>query len=311
MRMRLLPLFAMLLALGYTHEVSAQEASPQTTDLERLLAYDAAAPLHLQIVGDERRDGVIVSDITFAGVTGGPPTQAYLVRPDTGAGSFAGVLFVHWYEPTSPTSNRTQFLDEARALARRGTVSLLVSTLWSDSTWYRRRRWQDDYQSTVDQARDLRRALDVLLAQPGVDPQRIGVVGHDFGAMFGAVVAAVDPRPKAYVLIAGAARFPDWYLYSSGTGLPTGDTLAAYREALAPLDPVNTIGRAKASFFFQFGESDFYTPRDNFLAFYEAAPTPKRIATYASDHPMTAPIIGFDRMVWLTEQLGLPIPLIP
>ena len=281
---------------------SPAAASP-SGGLEQLLAYDAGAPLDLKVVGTERGDGAVVEDVTFRGV--GETIQAYVVRPEAGAGPFAGVLFVHWFAPPEPTSNRTQYLDEARALARRGTVSLLVSTFWSDPERYKARRWQTDFDNSVTQARNLRRALDVLVSLPGVDARRLGLVGHDYGAMFGTLVAAVDARPKAYALIAGTARFADWYLFGSSTGVPEGDDLARFHTQLSQIDPVSVIGRAKAALFFQFGEQDKYTPRDNFVSFYTAAPAPKRIATYASDHDMSADIIRHDRTVWLAEQLGL------
>jgi thiol-disulfide isomerase/thioredoxin/dienelactone hydrolase len=281
-------------------------ATPQSApaaDLERLLAYDAAAPLNLKVVGTERRDGAVVEDVTFDGA--GETIQAYLVRPEAGSGPFAGVLFVHWFEPPNPTSNRTQFLEEARALARRGTVSLLVSTFWSDPARYKARRWQTDFDNSVAQAKHLRRALDLLVSRPGVDASRVAYVGHDYGAMFGALIAGVETRPKAYALIAGTSRFPDWYLFGSSTGVPAGEDLARFREQLSRIDPVTALGRARGSFFLQFGEDDKYTPRDNFLAFYAAAPAPKRIATYASGHAMTADIIRHDRTAWLAEQLKL------
>jgi dienelactone hydrolase len=273
--------------------------------LEEELAYDAAKPLDVKVVGTEKKAGVTIQDVTFSSVAGNPPIEAYVVRPESGTGPFAGVLFVHWYEPRNPTSNRTQYLEEAQALARRGTVSLLVSTFWSDVARYRSRKWETDYQNSLNQAKDLRRALDVLLAQPGVDPKRIAYVGHDYGAMFGSVVASVDPRPKAFVLIAGTARFPDWYLFGSSTGVPKGEDLTKFKEQLALIDPVNAIAKTKAPVFFQFGETDKYTPRDNFIEFYKAAPDPKRIATYPSEHAMDAEIIRHDRDVWLAEQLGL------
>jgi dienelactone hydrolase/thiol-disulfide isomerase/thioredoxin len=277
---------------------------PDAAGLAELLAYDAKAPLDIKTVGTERQGDVIVEDITFRGV--GETIPAYVVRPAEGAGPFAGVLFVHWFAPPDPTSNRTQYLDEARALARRGTVSLLVSTFWSDPARYRARRWQTDFENSVAQARNLRRALDVLVSRPGVDASRLALVGHDYGAMFGSVVAAADARPKAYVLIAGTARFTDWYLFGSSSGKPEGADLDAYRAQLARIDPVAVIPAGRGAFFFQFGESDKYTPRENFISFYTAAPSPKRIATYQSDHDMGAAIIRHDRTVWLAEQLGLP-----
>jgi dienelactone hydrolase len=289
-------LFSLLLPLGAIAPASAQQDA---------LAYDAGAPLNVKVVGVEKQAGVTVTDVTFASVAGGQPIQAYVVRPESGSGPFAGMLFVHWFAPPAPTSNRTQFLKEAQALARRGTVSLLVSTFWSDPERYKARRWEDDYQNSLNQTKDLRRALDVLLAQPGVDPKRIGYVGHDYGAMFGAVVASADPRPKAYVFIAGTARFSDWYLFGSASGVPKGDAAEGFRKQLAPIEPVNVIGKTKAALFFQFGEQDGFTPREDFIAFYMAAPEPKRIATYPAKHEMSADIIRVDRDTWLAEQLGL------
>jgi dienelactone hydrolase len=297
---------ALALLLSGAGAAWAQAGAAPAPPLEQLLAYDAGAALDVKVIGVERKAGVTVTDLTFASVTGGKATQAYLVRPESGSGPFAGVLFVHWFGPSFPTSNRTQFLEEAQALARRGTVSLLVSTFWSDPAVYRSRRWEDDYQRSLAQAKELRRALDVLLAQPGVDPQRIGYVGHDYGAMFGAVVTAVDARPKACVLIAGTARFTDWYLFGSASGVPAGGALESYRAQLARIEPVNVIGRTKAALFFQFGEQDRFTPREDFIALYMAAPGTKRIATYPSAHPMSAEIIRLDRSTWLAEQLGLP-----
>jgi dienelactone hydrolase len=288
-------------------DARAQSTSQDTSRLARLLAYDASAP-SMTVVATITDGDVTVDDVTFPSVAGNPPIQAYLIRPTARGTSHPAVLFVHWFAPPHPTSNRTQFIDEAKALARRGTVSLLVSTFWSDPARYQARRWETDFRNSVNQAKDLRRALDVLLAQPGVDPQRVAYVGHDYGAMFGALVSAVDPRPKGFVLIAAASRFANWYLFGSSSGVPAGVARDAFLAQLAPIEPVNAIAAAKATFFFQYGETDRYTPRADFISLYLAAPTPKRIATYASDHDMVADIIRHDRTAWLTEQLGLPAP---
>ena len=298
----------LVLALLYwlTGPQSGQaQTSPDAPSLAQLLAYKTEAPLAIKLVGSQRENGVIVDDITFASVAGNEPVAAYVVRPEAPGQATAGVLFIHWYAPSEPTSNRTQFLEEARALARRGTTSLLVSTFWSTASRYRARRWQDDYQNTINQAKDLRRALDVLLAQPGVEAQRIACVGHDYGAMFGAMAVAADTRVKFFVSIAGTARFADWYTYGSATGRPEGPALTAFRTQLTPLDPITVLAQSRAPVFFQFGEADRYTPRADFLALYQAAAEPKRIATYPSGHPMLLPIIQHDRLAWLSEQLGL------
>ena len=62
-----------------------------------------------------------------------------------------------------------------------------------------------DYEFTAQMAKDVRRALDVLLAQPGLDKSRVAIVGHDFGAMWGALAAPADPRVTHFVYMAGHA----------------------------------------------------------------------------------------------------------
>jgi dienelactone hydrolase len=276
--------------------------------LDQLLAYNSGAPLNIRVVGREHRPGVLIEDISFDSASGSPPVSAYLVRPTLHNAPFAGIVYGHWFDPTQPNSNRTQFLKEAAALARLGVVSVLPNMLWSDLSWFDKRSWRNDFASTLGQAKDLRRALDVLLAQSGVDPKRIAFVGHDFSALHGALIAGVETRVKSWLLIAGTAKWADWYLFGAADGKPAGDELTAYLAQLAPIDPLTAITQAKsAEIMFQFGEKDFYTPRENFLGFYRAAPAPKRINTYQSEHEMTQPIIVLDRNVWLGEQLGLPL----
>lgn len=283
----------------------ARAAGP---DLAQLLAYDASAPLQLRVLKREHRAGVLIEDVTYDSVAGAAPVTATLVRPTHLNAPFAGIVWGHWFEPAAANSNRSQFVREAASLARLGVVSVLPDTLWANLQWFDTRSWRNDFAHTLNQAKDFRRALDVLLAQNGVDPHRIGFVGHDFSAMHGALIAAVETRVKAYVLIAGTARWADWYLFGAADGVPQGGELAAYLAQLAQIDPVLTMVDNKAGVMFQFGEDDFFTPRANFTGFYAAsAIKTSRIATYASRHPMDAPIIRVDRQVWLGEQLGLPL----
>ena len=286
--------------------LEGQDTTAASRELARLLAIERFPVQGVTVVGTRQDGDVVIEDVTFPSVSGGPPVEAYIIRPSTPRTQLAGVLFVHWFGPPAPTSNRTQFIDEATMLARRGTVSLLISTFWSDPNRYRARRWETDFDNSVAQAKDIRRALDVLVQQPGVDTARIAYVGHDYGAMFGMLVSAVDPRAKAYALIAPAPRFTDWYLFGSSTGVPAGPARAEFLSRFARIEPVNVVGRTKASVFFQFGEVDRYTPRKDFIELYLAGPSSKRMATYHSEHEMTDEIIRHDRVDWIAEQLRLP-----
>ena len=259
-----------------------------------LFDYDRSRPL------DVRQD-IQVRDISFANLSGGR-TQAYVVRPAK-KGRYAGVLFVHWYEPESADSNRTQFLQQATELARHGTVSLLVETMWSDPKWFLARDPSADYANSVKQVKELRRALDVLLADPEVDPNRVAYVGHDFGAMYGAVLSGVDRRPKAWALQAGTTSFSDWYLLARKLDQAGRKQVV---DELAPLNPVKFIASAApAPVFLQFGRKDKYVPEAKAQEFFEAAKEPKRIEFYDAGHALNQQAID-DRQPWLIQVLKLP-----
>lgn len=261
-------------------------------------AYRRDMPFDVKVVGTEKRGDVEVRDITFANLAGGR-TEAYLIVPPKPR---AGILFVHWYEPPEPTSNRTEYVDEAVELAHRGVVSLLPATMWSDFDWFRNRKREEDVRNSVAQLKELRRAMDLLLAQPGVDPKRVAYVGHDFGAMFGAVMAGVDRRAAAYALQAGTPEFANWYLFGPPMREPAR---SQFRRELQVVDPVRYIGKAApAPVFLQFAARDFFVPHDKAEEFWQAASAPKQIVFYDAEHKMNE-TARRDRVAWLTEVLRL------
>lgn len=279
------------LLLAATLTVTALAADPGPFD------YDKNAALDLKEVGVEKRGDVTVRDVTFVGTK--QPITAYLVSP-AGPGPHAAILYVHWFGDPK-TTNRTQFLDEAVALARRGVVSLCIDTMWSRRGWWRERRPETDFAGGANQVIELRRALDLLLAQPGVDPSRVAMVAHDFGAMFGAVMGATDQRPKAYVFLAPTPRLADWYLYNAKPA-----DVAAYKKELEPLDPILAVAKlAPAPVFYQFATKDEHVPAPRPQEFYDATKARKLLGTYEAGHDLTPPEVAADRVAWLAKELGL------
>jgi dienelactone hydrolase len=262
--------------------------------------YDTTRPFDVREASVEQRSGLTVREISYAGAAGSR-IGATLVAP-VGKPSHAAILFVHWYSPEDHDSNRTQFLSEAVALGQAGVVSLLIDTMWSDPAWFPARDPAKDFENSLAQVRELRRALDLLLSQPGVDPKRVAYVGHDFGAMYGAVLAGVDHRPSAFALVAGTQSFSDWYLL--GRRLEPAARQAVV-DALAPLDPVKHVAAAAPSpVLFQFGDKDPYVPRSAADAFSGAAGQPKEVCFYDSGHGMNE-TAARERRAWLQARLGL------
>src|SRR6266576_4782055 len=199
---------------------AAQTKSASQTGFEataRIFDYDAEQPLdvHDKII-EEFSDGTL-HDITYASPKGGP-VAAYLVVPKS-KGPFAAVLFGHWGNGT-----RAEFIPEAKIYARAGAVSLVPDYPWDRPSPWRKTvdhfdKPELDREAEIQAVIDLRRGLDLLLARPDVDPQRLAYVGHSYGAQWGSILSAVDKRMKTSVLMAGVAEIGDIFLRGNGPGI--------------------------------------------------------------------------------------------
>jgi dipeptidyl aminopeptidase/acylaminoacyl peptidase len=165
--------------------------------------YDQKTPLDIQESTVVHRGGISIHDISYASPLGGR-APAYLIVP-SGAGPFAAVIWGHWYQDGSPYLNRQEFLDEAVALAASGVVSLLVDGPVARPGYVAERDPLGELQIKyrVQAILDMRRGADLLLARGDVDPRRLAYVGHSYNATTGAFLAGIDPRFKAFVLMAG------------------------------------------------------------------------------------------------------------
>jgi len=283
----------LLLGLGFA---SALMAAPAP---DSLFAYDKSAPLNVTEVQRETRRDALVHDITFT--PAGEPVSAYIVQPlDTRPEkSCAAILYVHWLGEAETTS-RAEFLNEAVALAETGVTSVLVDAMWSAPDWYRSRVPEEDFDRSIRQVVEIRRAMDLLLSLPEVDPTRVAFVGHDFGAMYGMIAGALDRRARTYVFVAPTPHFIDWFLYAQKP-----KNLEAYKTQLAPIDPVNFIGRlAPAPVLLQFAQTDEYVTATAAAKFYAAAQPRKQMVTYAAGHDLRTAEVARDRVGWLLRELA-------
>ncbi len=266
-------------------------------------AYDASVPLQVTQKSQTVANGVRSRLVTFASANG-RTLRAEIVSPFVASKPHAGVLFVHWLGDRKST-NHTEFEPDAFALAKKGATSVLLDAQWSEQQ-YGKREWfmqvrttDTDYAQSIAQVIDLRRALDLLVAQPGIDPHRIAYVGHDFGAMYGALLSGVDPRPRWYLLMAGNPSFSQWFLL----GKKPAD-VDAYTAQMAPLDPLPYLARSHAqAYMFQFAQKDFYITPENETAFFSAAPSPRSMWVYKIDHSLATPLALQDRLTWLGARI--------
>jgi dienelactone hydrolase len=242
---------------------------------------------------------VVVQDIHIA-VPGQEPLTAYLVRPQRAARphSLAGVLYLHWLEPPDTTQNRTEFLAEAVRTAERGAVAILpdLSFPWNGQVFGDAR----DVSSVRAQFAAITRAYHTLLAQPGVDSRRTAVVGHDYGAMYGAVLAQRERTVHAQVFMAGDATWANWF----ETYFVDVPDHAAYGALFAGLDPVDNVSRLGSHLYFQWAGQDQFVPatvRDRLATANPAA----KVSLYPTARHSLDQHAKDDRLVWMDDQLGL------
>lgn len=279
--------------------LSQSQLKPRVNAVQ-LFGYDRSVAFDLKETSAKEQNGVLIRDVNYAAYASRHGRiKAYLVKPQ-GPGRFAGILFFHWLGNSK--SDRTQFLEEAKALAQQGVVSLLIQGFfpWLEPPT----EGNADRQQVIDQTIEVRRALDLLLLQPEVDPKRVGFVGHDYGAMYGSIVAGFDKRVKAYVLIAGMGNFGDWSLkYWPATAAQGAQV---YRQVMKEVDPIRFISRANpARILFQFANRDTYISKSVADEFFGAASEPKQVKWYDSEHDLNIEAARVDRRAWLTQQLGL------
>jgi len=268
-----------------------------------------SGPPKFEIVGAETRDDVLVRDISIVPPRGGDvagPIEAYLVEPEVvdARTSRPGLLFAHWFDTEAPNGNRTEFLDEAADWARRHRAAAILPQLMFP--WFGDPIGSEaDGERIVSEVTRLRRCLDLLVARPAVDQARIGVVGHDFGGMHAALLATADKRPSAYVLVAAAPRWGDWFL----PFWPIEEDRIDYLRAIRPLDPIEHVGAAApARILLQFGRLDFYIAPMTGLEMRRAAGEDADLKAYDDEHEMALPEIAADRTAFLERELRTDSP---
>ncbi|MEX2133448.1 MAG: dienelactone hydrolase family protein [Acidimicrobiia bacterium] len=222
--------------------------------------------------------------------------KAFLARP-SGPANGSGVLFLHWFDE-APNANRTQFLAEAAELAERGAVSLLPQLMFP---------WTSPPESATADIEQLEAerlallaAVEHLQTREEVDPGRIAIVGHDFGAMHGVLLAA-EINPACVVMIAPTPRWADWFLRF----WPIEGDRFDYMRSLAPFDPITAVKGVSSPVLFQFGRHDFYISAMAGTELFGAANEPKLMTPYDTDHSMEVPEAKTERLAFLTEHLGI------
>ncbi|MFH1214571.1 MAG: hypothetical protein V1681_10805 [Candidatus Neomarinimicrobiota bacterium] len=258
-----------------------QPSTPSYMDLVRNFDYNSKAPLDVQEKLVEQIDSLKLIEISFIN-----PRRwrvvADMLEP-VGPGPYAGLIYL-----CGNQNDRLAFMDEARSLAQTGTIVLIIDTSARQIETNAIRQSVDN--STIQTVIDIRRAVDLLLVQPAVDPRRIGFIGQAMGADLGGIVAGVEKRIRALALISCNSR------PSAVDSKATPSTF---------LDGKHYIGYgAPAALLFQYCEKNDLLPKSVEMELFQAASQPKTLNWYGTN-PLTDSQARADRLTWLCGQLGM------
>lgn len=298
-----------ILTISLLAACGARAAAPPA-DVLRLFDYDAKAPLDLQVVSTEKKDGLTVQTITYASPKGGR-VPALLIVPD-GPGPFAGILLMHGapgtYERMRP---------EAETLARHGAVTLAINAPFSRTDESGRPGipiafTEKDRDGQVQLIVDLRRAVDLLLARPDVDPKRLAYTGRSYGGAMGGLLAGVEKRIKAYALVVGDGGLVSHFTGADDTNGPLQNMPAEQKQrwlaAMEPVEPIRFVGNAApAHLLFQNGKQDNLVPEADGRVYQEAGSQPKTTLWYDAGHQLNDQATR-DRHQWFAKMVGIAPP---
>ena len=146
----------------------------------------------------------------------------------------------------------------ARALAARGVIVLRFNFRGVGRSGGR-------YDQGRGEQADVAGVLDWLLAQSGVDPERVAVVGYSFGAWVALAHAQTDARVAAMAAVALVAWRYDALAAGSNAGLNLGEFDAG---------SMRSFTRPKL---FVSGEHDAFTPPQALRSLVDRLPPPKEL----------------------------------
>jgi cephalosporin-C deacetylase-like acetyl esterase len=240
-----------------------------------------------------------VIDITYASPKGGR-VPATLIVP-RGKGSFAGLVMM-----------RSMELEFGMRYAESGALVIYV-----DPPSFRPENagergiltfTERDREEQIQLIIDLRRAIDLLAARPEVDPERIAYLGVSYGGAMGGLLAGVEDRLQAYVLIVGDGGLVTHVTNPENRTMPLNEFFQDHRawiEDMWSIEPIHYVGHASpAPLLFQNAVQDQYVNVEDAIRYQDMASEPKHVIWYDSAHwPLPDDVVK-DNANWLQQFIG-------
>jgi dienelactone hydrolase len=252
--------------------------------LRNLFSYNRNVPFDFKVERIIIKDYILRNSILFKN-NKSENISAYLIEPKA-IGKFPAVIYQHWGE-----DDKNQFLEEAERMAEKGFICLLINAPWLRPQHKNKPFLQNSNQFYTQGVIDLQRSIDFLSTRTNLDTSNIYFVGHSYGAHVGGILAGIEPRIKALILMSGTASLTELLNHSDDRTIKhlrdsLSDDFEKWRHAMKPLNAENFIIYSKAPVFFQYALNDEFnvdemeakkfvslTPKVDLLQFYQSTHT--------------------------------------
>ena len=285
--------------LAYIRSVDPDASNDFFETNRQLFEYDREVSLDIQEVSSRIEDGLSVIEITYASPKGGR-VPATLIVPQV-TGPLAGLVMM-----------RSMELEYGMRYAHYGAVVIYV-----DPPSFRPQNagprdiltfTEQDREEQIQLIIDLRRAIDLLMDRPDVDPERIAYLGVSYGGAMGGLLAGIENRLQAYVLVVGDGGLVTHVTNPENLTMPLNEFFEEYRawiDDMWSIEPIHYVNHASPTpLLFQNAVWDQYVNVGDAIRYQDMASEPKQVIWYDSEHwPLPADAI-MDSARWLQQFIG-------
>lgn len=305
----LMLLLMLTIATGCAHTQNAQPS--YLLPYEQIYAYDRDLPLNAEVTEQQRTANYVIYRVQYSSVHD-KRVPAWWCVPTAGTPPYPCVIIMHGY---GGNKNGLQML--APVFAMQGIATFAIDAEYHGD---RKQPGSDIFSAYLYRNRDaiiqtvidLRRAIDFLQSRQEIDGKRIGYIGLSMGGILGGILAGVDERVQAPILIVAGG---DWgYLFRTSQHSTVRQLREKHpelfksaqkmNEIMGAVDPVNWVAHiAPRPLLMINGTNDQIVPKECTERLFAAAKEPKEIVWLEGGH-IPQPVAVLRKVdEWLSKYL--------